>query len=158
MFSPPVSVPMDSKCLSAGTHPMTISNENCNNMNGNSSTAHRLSNNSITGIVGDGSGIITQINPSPIVQQQTNSLSVIASVNSSTANHKSSSSSSTPTTATGIIICGACCQPICDRYIMKVVDTAYHERCLQCTTCCCNLMTSCFIKDNKPYCRIDYER
>ncbi|CAO1335575.1 unnamed protein product [Diamesa hyperborea] len=150
--------PMDSKCLSAGTHPMTISNENCNNMNGNSSTAHRISNNSITGIVGDGSGIITQINPSPIVQQQTNSLSVIASGNASTANHKSSSSSITPTTATGIIICGACCQPICDRYIMKVVDTAYHERCLQCTTCCCNLMTSCFIKDHKPYCRIDYER
>ncbi|XP_055625193.1 LIM homeobox transcription factor 1-beta isoform X2 [Toxorhynchites rutilus septentrionalis] len=55
-------------------------------------------------------------------------------------------------------LCGQCCSPICDRYIMKVVDIPYHERCLQCNSCAIRLMHSCFMRDGKLYCRFDYER
>lgn len=55
-------------------------------------------------------------------------------------------------------LCGACCGPICDQYIMRVVDTFYHERCLQCFSCSMHLMHSCFARNGKLYCRIDYER
>ncbi|XP_035791187.1 uncharacterized protein LOC118466244 isoform X1 [Anopheles albimanus] len=58
----------------------------------------------------------------------------------------------------GSSLCGQCCSPICDRYIMKVVDSTYHERCLQCTSCSIRLMHSCFMRDGKLYCRFDYER
>lgn len=54
--------------------------------------------------------------------------------------------------------CGSCCRPISDRYILRVVDTSYHESCLQCICCRMQLMHSCFIRDGKFYCRIDYER
>ncbi|XP_050074020.1 uncharacterized protein LOC126561753 [Anopheles maculipalpis] len=58
----------------------------------------------------------------------------------------------------GTSLCGQCCGPICDRYIMKVVDITYHERCLQCTSCSIRLMHSCFMREGKLYCRFDYER
>lgn len=143
--SPPVTVPIEMKCTSTQPPQMTIVNEHCNKLNNNSSVA---------GIV-DGSGILAQINPSPIIQQQSNSQ--MTSMNISTPPehlHKSPASTSTGSTSA----CGSCLQPICDRYIMKVVETPYHERCLQCVSCCCNLMNTCYQRDNKLYCRIDYER
>ncbi|XP_036344616.1 Wilms tumor protein 1-interacting protein homolog, partial [Rhagoletis pomonella] len=54
--------------------------------------------------------------------------------------------------------CAYCCQPICDRYIMRVVDTSFHEGCLKCATCALHLLHSCYARDGKLYCRIDYER
>ncbi|XP_058066025.1 LIM homeobox transcription factor 1-alpha [Anopheles bellator] len=63
-----------------------------------------------------------------------------------------------PGAVLGSSLCGQCCSPICDRYIMKVVDITYHERCLQCTSCSIRLMHSCFMRDGKLYCRFDYER
>lgn len=55
-------------------------------------------------------------------------------------------------------LCGLCFEPIYDQYIMRVVDTYYHERCLQCCSCSKRLMHSCFARNGKLYCRIDYER
>nr|XP_029735383.1 LIM homeobox transcription factor 1-alpha-like [Aedes albopictus] len=73
-----------------------------------------------------------------------------------------STTQSSATTGSGnanaTTLCGQCCSPICDRYIMKVVDISYHERCLQCTSCAIRLMHSCFVRDGKLYCRFDYER
>jgi len=66
--------------------------------------------------------------------------------------------SSETTTSMLAALCGGCCGPICDRYIMRVVDTYYHEGCLQCTQCSMRLMHSCFQRNGKLYCRIDYER
>lgn len=133
------------KCTTAQPPQMTIVNENCNKLNNNSSVA---------GIV-DGSGILAQINPSPIIQQQSNSQMTPMNVSTPPEHlHKSPASTSTGSTSA----CGSCLQPICDRYIMKVVETPYHERCLQCVSCCCNLMNTCYQRDNKLYCRIDYER
>lgn len=54
--------------------------------------------------------------------------------------------------------CGYCCQPISDRYIMRVVDTSYHEGCLKCSSCAAHLVHSCFLREGKLFCRIDYER
>ncbi|XP_073838201.1 uncharacterized protein [Musca autumnalis] len=56
------------------------------------------------------------------------------------------------------LACGYCCQPICDRYIMRVVDTSFHESCLKCATCSLHLVHSCYSREGKLYCRIDYER
>ncbi|KAH8251048.1 hypothetical protein KR026_007998, partial [Drosophila bipectinata] len=54
--------------------------------------------------------------------------------------------------------CAHCCQPICDRYIMRVVENSFHEGCLKCTACSLHLVHSCFAREGKLYCRIDYER
>lgn len=89
--------------------------------------------------------LINKCGSTPITT--TTSSSVILS------NGSSSISSITPTT-----LCGACCRPILDRYIMKIVDIAYHENCLQCNSCAIPLINSCFLRDGKIYCRIDYER
>ncbi|KAI8041729.1 hypothetical protein M5D96_005998 [Drosophila gunungcola] len=54
--------------------------------------------------------------------------------------------------------CAHCCQPICDRYIMRVVENSFHEGCLKCTACSLHLVHSCYAREGKLYCRIDYER
>ncbi|XP_067642860.1 uncharacterized protein [Eurosta solidaginis] len=54
--------------------------------------------------------------------------------------------------------CAYCCQPICDRYIMRVLDTSFHEGCLKCAACALHLVHSCYARNGKLYCRIDYER
>lgn len=162
------------KCSTAQQSQIAISNENCNNLNSNTTNSNHLASNSISGIV-DSSGIMTQINPSPILQQQTNHIGN-SNVSSPSDNHhhhnhhKSPLSSGTTSTGSAItstpitnasmtnVICGGCMQPICDRYIMKVVETAYHEKCLQCISCCCNLINTCYQRDNKLFCRKDYER
>ncbi|XP_048587095.1 LIM homeobox transcription factor 1-beta isoform X2 [Nematostella vectensis] len=55
-------------------------------------------------------------------------------------------------------ICTGCNEPIEDRFLMKVVDEAWHESCLQCCICRSQLSRSCFSKDRKLYCRTDYEK
>lgn len=168
----PVTVPIEMKCTTAQQSQIAISNENFNNLNSNTTTStNHLVSNSISGIV-DGSGIMTQINPSPILQQQTNHIGNSSSPSenhqhnksalpgSGTTSTGSTTITSTPTTNASLtnVICGVCMQPICDRYIMKVVETAYHERCLQCISCCGNLINTCYQRDNKLFCRKDYER
>lgn len=54
--------------------------------------------------------------------------------------------------------CAACRRSICDRYIMRVADASYHERCLLCCACGTRLAHSCFTKDAKLYCKLDYDR
>lgn len=121
-----------------------------------SCSGNRPASNSVAGIV-DGSGILTQINPTPIIQQQSGNLMTTMNV-TTTPEHLHKSSATTSTSSASTVSCGSCLQPICDRYIMKVVETSYHERCLQCVSCCCSLMNTCYQRDNKLYCRIDYER
>lgn len=149
-LSSPVTVPIDMKCTTAQPPQMTIVNENCNNNS-------RPTSNSIAGIV-DGTGVLTQINPSPIIQQQTSSQMTSMNVSSPPEHHHKSPTSTSTGSAPTSVSCGSCLQPICDRYIMKVVDTPYHERCLQCISCCSSLINTCYQRDNKLYCRIDYER
>ncbi|XP_061386129.1 LIM domain-containing protein A-like [Musca vetustissima] len=78
---------------------------------------------------------------------------------SSNASSSATASCSTPNSnSLSPLACGYCCQPICDRYIMRVVDTSFHESCLKCATCSLHLVHSCYSREGKLYCRIDYER
>lgn len=134
---------------------MTVTNENCNNLNNNLSS-DRTASNSIVGIV-DVSATLSQVNPT-LVQQQTNCHQVTRMHVSTPPEHFHKSPASISTGSASTVSCGSCLQPICDRYIMKVVENSYHEKCLNCFICCGNLMNTCFQRDNKLYCRIDYER
>lgn len=91
----------------------------------------------------------------PQQQQQTSDVSLVDVLTANASNiHQ------TPTTLQQqqTSHCGYCCQPISDRYIMRVVDTSYHEGCLKCSSCASHLVHSCFQREGKLFCRIDYER
>ncbi|XP_018569777.1 LIM homeobox transcription factor 1-alpha [Anoplophora glabripennis] len=51
-----------------------------------------------------------------------------------------------------------CCRPINDRFLLRIMDVSYHEHCVQCCACGDLLHHTCFVKDSKLYCRIDYDR
>lgn len=150
----PVVDPIEMKTTTTSTATqqmqMTIVNENNNLSNNNNRRS------SIAGIA-DETGILTQINPSPIIQQQASDQLTLMNVSPPPEQHHKSPTT-TSTGSASAISCGSCSQPICDRYIMKVLDAKYHERCLQCCSCFCNLTNTCYQRDNKLYCRIDYER
>ncbi|XP_074597294.1 LIM homeobox transcription factor 1-beta-like isoform X1 [Brevipalpus obovatus] len=55
-------------------------------------------------------------------------------------------------------ICSGCRRPIEDRYIMRVMDHSWHERCLTCTECDMMLTQTCYSRDCKLYCKSDYEK
>ncbi|XP_076060025.1 LIM homeobox transcription factor 1-beta-like isoform X2 [Oratosquilla oratoria] len=54
--------------------------------------------------------------------------------------------------------CEGCGRPIQDRFIMRVIDTSWHEECLVCSVCRVQLQHSCFARDNKIFCKLDYDR
>lgn len=57
-------------------------------------------------------------------------------------------------------LCCGCDGVIEDRYYLVAVEGLWHSECLKCVECCNSLEseTSCFMRDNKIYCRIDYHR
>jgi len=56
--------------------------------------------------------------------------------------------------------CAWCKDPIFDRYLLQTVDKIWHESCLRCAVCNCLLKEhkSLFIKNDKIYCREDYQK
>ncbi|GAA6075704.1 LIM homeobox transcription factor 1-alpha [Tachysurus ichikawai] len=55
-------------------------------------------------------------------------------------------------------VCEGCHQPIGERFLLRVHDTLWHERCVKCSTCAEPLKSTCFLRDSKIYCRQDYQR
>ncbi|XP_063058107.1 LIM homeobox transcription factor 1-alpha [Engraulis encrasicolus] len=55
-------------------------------------------------------------------------------------------------------VCKGCHLRIRDKYLLRVHDGLWHESCLQCVTCHEPLTLSCFLRDNKLYCRRDYTK
>ncbi|KAK2713274.1 LIM/homeobox protein LMX-1.2-like isoform X2 [Artemia franciscana] len=55
-------------------------------------------------------------------------------------------------------ICQACGRNINDRYIMRIGECSFHEECVVCSVCSNSLSQSCFFKQGRLYCRIDYDR
>lgn len=53
-------------------------------------------------------------------------------------------------------ICAGCDRPILDRFLLNVLDRAWHVRCVQCTDCNVTLTDKCFSRDGKLYCRNDF--
>lgn len=57
-----------------------------------------------------------------------------------------------------VMICAGCDRPILDRFLLNVLDRAWHVRCVQCSDCRCALNEKCFSRDGKLYCRTDFFR
>ena len=56
-------------------------------------------------------------------------------------------------------ICQGCGLHINDQYIFRVMpDMQWHEACLKCAECSCQLSESCFVLNSKTYCRQDYAK
>ncbi|KAK0045176.1 LIM/homeobox protein LMX-1.2 [Biomphalaria pfeifferi] len=63
-----------------------------------------------------------------------------------------------PTQTSSKELCTGCQTPIEDRYLLKVMNESWHEGCLQCSLCRVPLTVSCYSRDRKLYCKLDYEK
>uniref|UniRef100_A0A8C9G619 LIM zinc-binding domain-containing protein n=1 Tax=Pavo cristatus TaxID=9049 RepID=A0A8C9G619_PAVCR len=59
--------------------------------------------------------------------------------------------------ATPRSVCEGCQRVIADRFLLRLNDSLWHERCVQCASCKEPLHTTCFYRDKKLYCKLDYE-
>nr|AEN75258.1 Lim1 [Neanthes arenaceodentata] len=57
-----------------------------------------------------------------------------------------------------MVMCAGCERPILDRFLLNVLDRAWHAKCVQCVECRSNLTDKCFSRDGKLYCREDFFR
>ncbi|CAH1787177.1 unnamed protein product [Owenia fusiformis] len=55
-------------------------------------------------------------------------------------------------------ICCGCQAVIEDRFLLKVMSNSWHEKCLQCSICQEPLTRSCYVKDCKLFCKLDYDK
>ncbi|KAF3690986.1 LIM homeobox transcription factor 1-alpha LIM/homeobox protein 1.1 [Channa argus] len=53
-------------------------------------------------------------------------------------------------------VCAGCHRLITDRFLLRVTDGLWHEECVRCAACGDALRNSCFLRDNKLYCKRDY--
>ncbi|NWT54686.1 LMX1A factor, partial [Erythrocercus mccallii] len=59
--------------------------------------------------------------------------------------------------ATPKTVCEGCQRVILDRFLLRLNDSLWHEQCVQCASCKEPLQTTCFYRDKKLYCKLDYE-
>ncbi|KAF3692529.1 LIM/homeobox protein Lhx1 [Channa argus] len=57
-----------------------------------------------------------------------------------------------------MVHCAGCERPILDRFLLKVLDRAWHVKCVQCCECKCNLTEKCFSREGRLYCKNDFFR
>ncbi|KAL3858232.1 hypothetical protein ACJMK2_012829 [Sinanodonta woodiana] len=57
-----------------------------------------------------------------------------------------------------MMLCAGCERPILDRFLLNVLDRAWHAQCVQCSDCGITLTEKCFSRDGKLYCRNDFFR
>ncbi|XP_062844889.1 LIM/homeobox protein Lhx1b [Trichomycterus rosablanca] len=57
-----------------------------------------------------------------------------------------------------MIQCAGCERPILDRFLLNVLDRAWHAKCVQCCDCKCNLTEKCFSREGRLYCKTDFFR
>jgi len=55
-------------------------------------------------------------------------------------------------------VCEGCHRPISDRFLLRVNDCSWHEECVQCSVCQQPLTMSCYSRDQKLYCKHDYQQ
>uniref|UniRef100_A0A3P9HTP3 LIM homeobox transcription factor 1-alpha-like n=1 Tax=Oryzias latipes TaxID=8090 RepID=A0A3P9HTP3_ORYLA len=54
------------------------------------------------------------------------------------------------------VVCVGCQRRITDRFLLRVADGLWHERCVRCAACGDALRNSCFLRERKLYCKRDY--
>ncbi|XP_061763345.1 LIM/homeobox protein Lhx5 [Nerophis ophidion] len=57
-----------------------------------------------------------------------------------------------------MVHCAGCERPILDRFLLNVLDRAWHAKCVQCCECKCALADKCFSRDGKLFCKMDFFR
>ncbi|KAK7165243.1 hypothetical protein R3I94_003571 [Phoxinus phoxinus] len=57
-----------------------------------------------------------------------------------------------------MVHCAGCERPILDRFLLNVLDRAWHAKCVQCCDCKCNLTDRCFSREGRLYCKNDFFR
>jgi len=57
-----------------------------------------------------------------------------------------------------IITCAACDKPILDKFLLNVLDRAWHAECVRCYDCNAHLTEKCFSREGKLFCRNDFFR
>ncbi|XP_078584041.1 LIM/homeobox protein Lhx5-like isoform X1 [Branchiostoma floridae x Branchiostoma japonicum] len=57
-----------------------------------------------------------------------------------------------------VVNCAGCERPVLDRFLLNVLDRAWHAKCVRCSDCSCRLTEKCFTRDSKLYCREDFFR
>ncbi|XP_062972934.1 LIM homeobox transcription factor 1-alpha [Elgaria multicarinata webbii] len=55
-------------------------------------------------------------------------------------------------------VCEGCRGVIAERFLLRLDDRLWHERCVRCVSCQEPLESSCFYRDQKLYCRRHYEK
>ncbi|XP_048351778.1 LIM homeobox transcription factor 1-alpha isoform X1 [Sphaerodactylus townsendi] len=55
-------------------------------------------------------------------------------------------------------VCQGCRGVIAERFLLRLNDGLWHERCVRCASCQERLERSCFYREKKLYCRPDYEK
>ena len=60
--------------------------------------------------------------------------------------------------STRMVHCAGCERPILDRFLLNVLDRAWHVKCVQCCECKCHLSEKCFSREGKLYCKSDFFR
>lgn len=62
----------------------------------------------------------------------------------------------TPLNMVGPTLCAGCSLPIDEQFYLCVMGSCWHERCLVCTECQEPLVTTCYHREGKIYCKRDY--
>ncbi|XP_062858546.1 LIM homeobox transcription factor 1-alpha [Trichomycterus rosablanca] len=55
-------------------------------------------------------------------------------------------------------VCEGCHTRINERYLLRVHDSLWHERCVKCAACAEPLRSSCFLRDSKLFCKLHYRQ
>ncbi|XP_019752013.1 LIM homeobox transcription factor 1-alpha [Hippocampus comes] len=53
-------------------------------------------------------------------------------------------------------VCAGCRRPISDKFLLQVADGLRHEACARCSACGDALRDSCFVREQRLYCKRDY--
>lgn len=60
--------------------------------------------------------------------------------------------------AGGAMACAGCEKPILDKFLLHVLERAWHAACVRCADCRAPLADKCYSRDNKLFCRNDFFR
>ncbi|CAG9104573.1 unnamed protein product [Plutella xylostella] len=60
--------------------------------------------------------------------------------------------------AGGAMSCAGCEKPILDKFLLHVLERAWHAACVRCADCRAPLADKCYSRDNKLFCRNDFFR